>query len=194
MSLTHPRRSGAAIAAAWTSAVLLGCGAQSGDEVASIRHLDPVPSVSTDSPPTLLEVFAGKAAEHACQHAQLGPFADAVASLTQADAPDVSAVHHTYRLLLTPGSATGWVSYLAARDGAQAIGIGRGELLQVVDAENTPVAYETYTFAGCTALESAHLLTFTGNTQYWLELQAEPGIEITLFVEYLDAFVQRDEH
>jgi uroporphyrinogen-III decarboxylase len=82
------------------------------------------------------------------------------------------------------------VRYRAERAGAQAIGIGRGQLLRVRDASQMQLPYDTHVFASCPALEAAHLLSFAQDGQYWFEVATEPGVEIALFVEYLDAFVQ----
>jgi hypothetical protein len=148
------------------SALLFSCGGQTTpDEIGRSAASEPHEQAAQ----SLLEQFSGKPAEHACQHAQLGPFADVVASRTVPNAPDVSAVHHTYRVLLTPGSSSGWVSYRAEREGAQAIGIGTGALLRVIDSNEVALAYDTHQFADCPKLDFAHLLSFERDQTYWLD-------------------------
>ncbi|WP_338863229.1 hypothetical protein [Myxococcus stipitatus] len=160
--------------------VLTGCGAPTDEELESVESEVSASEAALlpacPASPELAEVV-----EHACVHAEHGPFQPVTASALGAPVlVDVSAPHTTYNITL-PSNPQSWgwagrVSFLPDASGEFAFMLSRERGLRIYDAATgAEVSRECrYQVPAnvCGALKAAIIADLTADTEYHLEFHA----------------------
>ncbi|WP_342376876.1 hypothetical protein NVS55_36605 [Myxococcus stipitatus] len=160
--------------------LLVGCGAPTEEELGSLE------SEVTSSEAALLPACPAspelsEVVEHACVHAELGPFEPVTAATLGAPVlVDVSTPHTAYNITLPPSSQSwGWagrVSFLPDASGEFAFMLSRERGLRIYDAATgAEVARECrYSVPTdvCGALKTAIIADLEAGTEYHLEFHA----------------------
>jgi hypothetical protein len=153
------------------------------------------------SPPACTALGAALV-EHACIHANHGPFGDGLqphplaagSRRTLQDpappaVPNVNRVHTHFRIALPPGEAEGVVSYLPARGGQWAVFTNPGVPVAILDPAGRPLATRLEQEApGCAELPRAAVYELEASTTYRLVLGPSSAAEVGLVLEKLSDF------
>jgi hypothetical protein len=134
--------------------------------------------------------------EHACFHAQFGPFVTVAGSATRtfpATAPNVNTSHTHYSVTLpgSPGSNEGTVKFRPARTGDWAILASPDVSLLVLDAAGAtvPTLLRHAVPAGeCAVLRDVHVVSLVAGQTYRLVLGPSAATSIGLVIEKLSDF------
>ncbi|NTX34603.1 hypothetical protein HUA78_09150 [Myxococcus sp. CA033] len=162
--------------------LLTGCGTTAAEEEVTQSELSTDESAllgllpSCEEPEELAEVV-----EHACIHAELGPFEPVTAAALGAPVlVDVSTPHTAYNITL-PSSATSWgwagrVSFLPDESGEFAFLLSRHRGLRIYDAATglevaRECRYQVPTEV-CGALKTAIVADLEADTEYHLEFRS----------------------
>jgi hypothetical protein len=134
--------------------------------------------------------------EHACFHAQFGPFVTLAGSATRsfpATTPNVNAAHTHYTVTLpgSPGANEGTVKYRPARTGDWAVLTGIGVDLLVLDAAGAIVPTllrHAVSADACGVLVEAHVVSLVAAQTYRFVFGPSPGPSVGLVIEKLSDF------
>ncbi|MCP3139757.1 hypothetical protein [Pyxidicoccus xibeiensis] len=168
------------------AALLAGCGTPAGE---STPEPTPAPEASLETQGAQLlaacdPVELEEVVEHACIHAELGPFEAVTASALGAPVlVDVSAPHTAYNVTLPPTNYCGWggrLAFIPEESGELAFLVSRHRGLRIFEAATgTEVARECrYNVPStvCSSLKTGILADVEGGTEYHLQfLSLTPG-------------------
>jgi hypothetical protein len=134
--------------------------------------------------------------EHACFHAQFGPFVTVAGSATRsfpATTPNINAAHTHYTVTLpgSPGANEGTVKYRPARTGDWAILTGVGVDLLVLDAAGAIVPTQlrhAVPASDCSVLVEAHIVSLAAAQTYRFVFGPSPDPSVGLVIEKLSDF------
>jgi hypothetical protein len=170
-----PHSSGGSEAASGGSFSAIGGGAGSLAEGGS--------SEMTPAPPTFpcLRPMGAPLTEHACLHAQLGPFLSVGASQSSEEGPPVDQPHTAYEL--ASAGAFGWVRYRARSAGYYAVFLSPGGELYQALPKSVPVE-STGLLGLCELLGNAWAFSALADQDIWLEVSTPH----TLVIEAMSAF------
>jgi hypothetical protein len=130
------------------------------------------------------ESLLGRAlVEHACLHAEQGPFVDLTAAPDEASAPAVNAAHTAYRAG-SSGGALSWLRFTAAGSGAYAF-LGVLPTSLVFTRADGSLVHSTATVTSCAGLPAARVLELDAKQP--LSLSWAEG-DLVLVVEALAPF------
>jgi hypothetical protein len=131
-----------------------------------------------------LERRLGRAVvEHACVHAEHGPYVDLTAATGEADAPAVNAAHTAYRAG-SSGGPLSWLRFTPASSGAYAF-LGALPTSLVFARADGSLVHSTATVTSCAGLPAARVLELDATQP--LSLSWAEG-ELVLVVEALEPF------
>ena len=155
---------------------------------------------SLDTEPAELEVgctrLGAPLIEHACFHAQFGPFVAVAGSATRtfpAAGPNLNTVHTHYTVTLpgSPGSNEGTVKYRPARTGDWALLTSPGVDVVVLDAAGSTVPTllrHAVPTAECAVLRDVHVVSLVAAQTYRFVIGPSPSEQIGIVIEKLSDF------
>ena len=124
--------------------------------------------------------------EHACLHAEHGPYVDLTAATGEADAPQVNAAHTAFRAGES-GGALSWLRFTPASSGAYAF-LGVLPTSLVFMRADGSLAHSTAMNTSCAGLPAARVLELDAGQP--LGLSWTEG-DLVLVVEALDPFAEQ---
>ncbi|WP_164017663.1 hypothetical protein [Pyxidicoccus trucidator] len=179
--------------ASGAAALFAGCGAPAEETSAETTSESTLTTQEQGLLAACDPVELGEVTEHACLHAELGPFEPVTAAALGAPVfADVSAPHTAYNITLPAAWYCGWggrVAFIPDESGEFAFLVSRHRGLRIFDAATgTEVARECrYNVPStvCGSLKTGILADLEGGTEYYLQFLAiaERNSEFTLVVE-----------
>jgi hypothetical protein len=156
--------------------------------------------LSVDTEPAELEVgctrLGAPLIEHACFHAQFGPFVSVAGSPTRtfpAAAPNLNTAHTRYAVTLpgSPGNNEGTVKYRPARTGDWAILTSPDVDVLVLDAAGATVPTllrHAVPTAECAVLQDVHVVSLVAAQTYRVVIGPSPSQQVGIVIEKLSDF------